>query len=216
MIKLSATTQFRPVSSEKETLPNKVMFLPIRAQRLGLNKGLRKYAGFNAIELSAVLAVIAIAVVATIRIMGGNSDKQNANQMVNDVSTMVSNIKNAYSSSSTGYSTLTTTAAINMKVIPGDLKIPTGGTTVKNQFQGGTVAIASASSGDAYTVTYTNVSLAVCNSAINTLGGSSFLTIVVNGTTVFDSVAGTQLDATAVSTACKAGNEKSTIIFTAS
>lgn len=176
----------------------------------------RKIDGFNAIELAAVLAVISIAIVGAIALMGGNRDKQNSNQMVSDVSTMVSNIKNAYSSSSTGYTNLTTAAAINMKAVPTDLKIPSGGTTIKNQFQGGTVVITSSNSGEAFTITYSNVPLAVCSTVINTLGGSSFLSIGVNSTTVFDAVAGTQLDATAVATACKAGNEKSTIVFTAS
>ena len=175
-----------------------------------------KYAGFNAIELSLVLAVIAIALVATIRIMAGNSDKQSSNQMVNDVSTLVSNIKNAYSSSTTGYSTLTTIAAIDGKMVPQDLKIPGGGGTIQNQFQGGTVTIEAGSAGDNFTITYTNVPTAICNSAINTLGGSSFLSVDINGTAVYDANAGTVLDGTAVSAACKTGGEKSTVIFTAS
>lgn len=175
-----------------------------------------KYAGFNAIELSLVLAVIAIAIVATIRIMAGNSDKQSSSQMVNDVSTLVSNIKNAYSSSTSGYSTLTTQAAIDGKMVPQDLKIPTGGTTIQNMFQGGAVNIAAGSSGENFTITYTNVPSAICNSAINTLGGSSFLTIEINGTVVFDVNTPVALDGTAVSAACKTGGEQSSIVFTAS
>jgi type II secretory pathway pseudopilin PulG len=187
-----------------------------KTKMLQLNSRNLKRAGFNAIELSLVLGVIAIAVVGVIRIMAGNTDKQNANQMVNDVSTLVSNIKNAYSSSTTGYSTLTTTSAIDGKMIPQDLKIPAGGTSIQNQFQGGTVAIASGSSGENFTITYTNVPAAICNSAISTLGGSSFLSVDINGTIVYDVNAGTLLDGTAVSAACKTGSEQSTIIFTAS
>ena len=184
--------------------------------RLEFAKKHKKISGFNAIELSAVLAVIAIAIVGAIALMGGNRDKQNSNQMVSDISTIVSNIQNAYSSSSTGYTNLTTAAAIDMKAIPSSLKIPKGGNIIKNQFQGGNVIIAAANNGEAFTITYTNVPLAVCNTVINTLGGSSFLNIIVNNVTVFDAVAGTQLDATAVATACKSGNEASTLIFTAS
>lgn len=175
-----------------------------------------KCAGFNAIELSLVLGVVAIAIVGVIRIMGSNTDKQNAAQMVNDVSTMVSNIKNAYSSSTTGYSTLSTSVAIDGKMVPQDLKIPSGGNTIQNQFQGGAVVIANGSNGENFTITYTNVPAAICNSAINTLGGSSFLSIDINGMVVYDVNAGTVLDATTVSSACKDGKEQSTIIFTAS
>lgn len=183
--------------------------------RLGNPRRL-KHAGFNAIELSLVLGVVAIAIVGVIRVMGGNTDKQNATQMVNDVSTMVSNIKNAYSSSTTGYSTLNTATAIQGKMVPQDLKIPTGGTTIQNQFQGGTVAIANGSNGENFTITYTNVPSAICNSAINTLGGSSFLTIAINSTTVYDVNNQVALDAAKVSTACTTAKEKSTVIFTAS
>jgi prepilin-type N-terminal cleavage/methylation domain-containing protein len=174
-----------------------------------------KHAGFNAIELSLVLAVIAIALVATIRIMAGNSDKQSSNQMVNDISTLVSNIKNAYSSSTTGYSTLTTEAAVDGKMVPQDLKMPGGG-TIQNQFQGGTVTVAAGAAGDNFTITYTNVPTAICNSAINTLGGSSFLMVDINGTAVYDASSSVALDGTNVSAACKSGGEKSTVIFTAS
>ncbi|HLX52960.1 MAG TPA: type 4 pilus major pilin, partial [Aquella sp.] len=125
-------------------------------------------------------------------------------------------IKNAYSSSTTGYTTLTTSVAIDGKMIPQDLKIPSGGTTIQNQFQGGEVKIAAGSSGENFTITYTHVPSAICNSAINTLGGSSFLSIDINGTTVYDVNAGTALDGKAVSEACKTGQEQSTIIFTAS
>ncbi len=175
-----------------------------------------KQDGFNAIELSLVLGVIAIAVVGVIRVMAGNTDKQNSSQMVNDVSTFVSNIKNAYSSSTTGYTTLTTAVAIDGKMVPQDLKIPSGGATIQNQFQGGEVKIAAGTTGENFTITYTHVPSAICNSAINTLGGSSFLSIDINSTTVYDVNAGTALDGKTVSEACKTGLEQSTIIFTAS
>lgn len=175
-----------------------------------------KYAGFNAIELSLVLAVIAIAIVGIIRVMADNSNKQSSSQMVNDVSSLVSNIKNAYSSSTTGYENLTTQAAIDGKMIPQDLKIPKDGSSVQNQFQGGLVTTDAGSSGENFTITYTNVPSAICNTAINTLGGSSFLTISINGTTVFDVNQKHDLDGTEVSSACKSGGEQSTIIFTAS
>jgi hypothetical protein len=101
-------------------------------------------------------------------------------------------------------------------MVPQDLKIPAGGSTIQNQFQGGTVDIASGASGENFTIAYTNVPAAICNSAISTLGGSSFLSIDINGTIVHDVNAGTLLDGTAVSAACKTGNEQSSITFTAS
>lgn len=177
-------------------------------------KKYQKQLGFNAIELSLVLAVIAIAIVATIRVMGSNSDKQNSNQMVNDVSTIVANIKNAYSSSSAGYSSLTTDIAISMKVIPGDLRI--NGGTIQNQFRGGNVDITSGNNGDNFLITYTGVPSSVCSSAVNTLGGASFLSISINGAVVYDANGVTSLDAANVASACKQGGEASSLIFTAS
>jgi type II secretory pathway pseudopilin PulG len=179
-----------------------------------LRKSLR-YAGFNAIELSMVLGVIAVAVVGVIRIMGGNTDKQNSTQMVNDVSALVSNVKNAYSSSNSGYSSLTTKAAIDGRVVPQDLK--TANDKIQNQFQGGEVTIEAGGSGEFFTITYTKVPSSICNSAVNTLGGASFLTIVINGqAAVYDVNAGTALDASKVAAACSDGKEQSTVIFTAS
>jgi hypothetical protein len=48
------------------------------------------------------------------------------------------------------------------------------------------------------------------------MGGSSFLSIDINGTSVYDVNAGTALDGSSVSTACKTGGEQSSIVFTAS
>ncbi|MCE3268531.1 MAG: type pilin [Burkholderiales bacterium] len=205
---------------------NRVMHNNMKAQvtlnRFGSRRRLR-YAGFNAIELSLVLGVIAIAIVGVIRVMGGNTDKQNSSQMVNDVSIILSNVKNAYSSSTTGYSTLTTEVAIQSRIVPQDLKISTDGKTVQNQFQSGVVEIASGNTtGDNFTITYTNVPQSICSSAINTMGGSSFLKIDIGsgsgtgGVNVYDVNAGKMLDAKEVAEACSANKEKSTIVFTAS
>jgi hypothetical protein len=101
-------------------------------------------------------------------------------------------------------------------MVPQDLKIPSGGGMIQNQFQGGKVTLASGSSGENFTITYSNVPSAICNSAINTMGGSSFLSIDINGTSVYDVNAGTALDGSSVSTACKTGGEQSSIVFTAS
>lgn len=207
--------KYRAVQSYENYINNRHAGI-VTGVKLRLSERQKKQAGFNAIELSLVLAVIAIAVVATIRIMGGNTDKQNATQMVNDVSTIVSNVKNLYSSSTNGYNSLNTTIAIDAKVVPQDLKIPNGGGTIQNQFQGGTVDIIAANNGEAFQITYTNVPSAICNSAINTLGGAGFLTITINGTTVYDANAGTSLDAANVASSCKQGAEKSSIVFTAS
>jgi Tfp pilus assembly protein PilE len=173
-----------------------------------------KYAGFNALELMMVLAVIAIGIGVAIRTMSGNSNKQNTNQMVSDITALVSNIKNSYTSSTSGYTNLTTTSAIQGALIPSDLKVPTGGTTVQNQFQGGTVDIASANNGEAFSITYSNVPSAICNSVITSLGASSFVSITVNGTSVYDAVTDPTIDATAISTACNTATNS--LVFTAS
>jgi type II secretory pathway pseudopilin PulG len=178
------------------------------------NQVILKYAGFNALELMMVLAVIAIGIGVAIRTMSGNSNKQNTNQMVSDITALVNNVKNAYTSSTSGYSNLTTTSAIEASLIPTDLKVPTGGTTIQNQFQGGTVEVASVNNGEAFSVTYTNVPSAICNSVITSLGGSSFVSITVNGTSVFDAVSAPTIDATAISTACNTATNS--LVFTAS
>lgn len=182
-----------------------------RYHRKGLRGYLRKIAGFNAIELSLVLAVIAIAIVATIRVMGGNSDKQSSNQMVNDVSTMQSDIKSAYQSSTSGYNTLSTQSAIDAQLIPKDLRI--NNSTIQSQFQGGTVEIAAGTNGENFTITYKAVPKSICNSAINTLGQSTFISISVNGQDVYNS--STPLDAANVAAKCKT-TDTATVVFTAS
>lgn len=166
----------------------------------------KKQSGFNAIELSLVLAVIAVAIVATIRVMGNNSDKQKTAQMVSDVSTFVSNIKNAYSGTATGYGTITdNTPIIQMKAYPSDLRV--SGNNILTQFSNGQVNIKGLTLNgiDAFSIEYTNVPTQVCSSVIGTLGSAMFLQILVGTTVVFDQNAGTELDATKVATQCAAG-----------
>lgn len=191
----------------------KVILMQLKQSHNDLLKVSRKCYGFNAIELSLVLAVIAIAIVATIRVMAGNTDKQNSNQMVHDVSMLVSNIKNAFSSSQGGYMSLNTEIAIKARVVPLDLKH--NDSEIQNQFQGGKVVITHDDTGENFTVEYTNVPSAICNSAVNTLGSASFLSIKINDKDVFD-VDTTPLDAATVAEACSANKDKSKIDFKAS
>ena len=174
-------------------------------------KSLKKCAGFNALELMMVLAVIAVATVAVVKTMSGNSDKQSSTQMVTDVTAMVFNIKNAYSNSNDGYNTLTQEAVIKMKAIPQDLRV--NGETIKSQFQGGTVEIAATA--DTFTITYTQVPQAVCASAVNALGGSAFSSIKINDDEVFNNV-NKNLDPSLVAKDCENGKAPSKIEFTAS
>jgi len=147
---------------------------------------LRKYAGFNAIELTLVLAVIAIAIIAVVKVMGGNTDKQNSNQMVNDVGTMVSNIKNAYSSSTTGYTDLSSAIAVKMHAVPADLKVDEGKGIIKSQFQGGTVDIKTGPNPDSFTITYDKVPTAVCTNVVTTLGTNLFQDVLIAGKSVYN------------------------------
>lgn len=175
-------------------------------------KRLLKYAGFNALELMLVLAVIAVGIGVAIRTMTGNSNSQNTNQMVSDITALVGNIKSSYTSSTAGYTTLTTDTAIQGTLIPTDLK--TNGTTVQNQFQSGTVALASENNGEAFSITYTAVPSAICNKAIVSLASSSFVTISVGGTAVYDAINAPTIDAATVAGACN--NATNTIAFVAS
>ena len=170
--------------------------------------------GFNALELMMVLAVIAIAVVAMVRVMGSNSDKTNAHNMVSDISSLVQNIRSAYGSSNNGYTTLNNQSAIDMKLVPGDL--PINGSTIKNQFQGGTVTIAAGANNDNFIITYTNVPASVCNIVVTTLGGASFSNITINSAIVYDTTSQVVLDPAAVGSACSANKDQASILFTAS
>lgn len=173
-----------------------------------------KYAGFNALELMLVLAVIAIGIAVALHTMAGNSDKQDSNQMISDVSGLVSNIQQAFVSSSGGYASLTTAIAIEAKLVPTDLRLSSDGTGILNQFQGGSVDIASGDDGNNFTITYSNVPSAVCNTGVTSLAGSGLNSIAINGTTVYDSVDTPRIDTATVSSACK--ETSNSIVFTAS
>ena len=173
-----------------------------------------KYCGFNALELMLVLAVIAVGIGVAIHTMTGNSNSQNTNQMVSDVSALVSNIKGNYTSSTEGYANVSTATAIQASLVPTDLRI-NGGTIVQNQFQGGEVTIAPENSGEAFSITYSAVPSAICNKAVASLAGSSFLTITINsGQPVYDSVNNVSINPEDIATAC--AGSSNTITFTAS
>ncbi|MBP9741747.1 MAG: prepilin-type N-terminal cleavage/methylation domain-containing protein [Burkholderiales bacterium] len=173
-----------------------------------------RQAGFNALELMLVLAIIAIAIAVAIHVMAGNSDKQNSNQMISDVSGLMSNIHDAFASSSGGYTSLTTEMAIEAKLIPTDLRLTSDGKGVLNQFQGGKVDVAPGEDGDNFTITYTNVPSSVCNMGIAALAGSGFNSIAVNDTAVYDATTSATVDAADISSACK--DTVNTLVFTAS
>ncbi len=188
--------------------------------RLSLIKGnkkrFKKVGGFTAIELMFGLGVIALGTIALVWASRGNTNSNNANTMVSDVSTLVQNIQAGFNSSSNGYAGLDNTSAISMNLLPGDLIVPTGTTTIKSKFPNGTIEIAAGAANDDFTITYTNVPAAVCNKAVTTLGGATFTNITINGTAVYDTASQQQMDSTQVGTACSANQDAETIIFTAS
>jgi prepilin-type N-terminal cleavage/methylation domain-containing protein len=175
---------------------------------------LKKQRGFTAIELMFALGVIALGTVALVLVSKNNTNKQNSNIMVADVSSMIQNIQSAFASNADGFTNLSNTTAISMNLVPNDLII--SGETIKSKFQNGTVVIAAGGNNDNFTITYNNVPAAVCNSAVTTLGGSAFSDITINGTSVYNTTEQKQLDATAVGTACHANKDQETIVFTAS
>ncbi|MBP9742317.1 MAG: hypothetical protein KBD37_03065 [Burkholderiales bacterium] len=172
-----------------------------------------RYAGFNALELMLVLAVIAVGIGVALHTMSSNADKQDSNQMISDISALVSNIQNAYASSAGGYTDLTTATAIQAKLVPTDLRLSTDGSSVLNQFQSGTVDIAPSDDGSAFTITYSSVPSSVCNTAVAALAGSGFNVIEVEGTAVYDA-SGDAFSPGTLSEACD--NPTNSIVFTAS
>lgn len=201
-IKIRDKKRLRIIKSV-ETLTNQTRLMP-----------LARYLGFNALELMLVLAVIAVGIGVALHTMSSNSDKQNSNQMISDVSGLMSNIQNAYASSSGGYADLSTEIAIQAKLVPTDLRLSTDGSSVLNQFQNGTVEVDPSETGDAFTITYSSVPSAVCNTAVAALAGSGFNKIEVGGTTVYDISAGIAFNPTTLSSACD--NASNSIVFTAS
>ena len=175
-----------------------------------------KQFGFSALELMFVLAVIAVAMVAILKTMGGNGDKVNATNMITDVSSMTQNIKSAYGSSSTGYTGLSNQVALSLKVVPETLP-RSGNDGIKNQFQAGTVTIKVDSSDPSlFNITYTNVPSSVCQMVVTQIGSSAFQKIEVGSTKLYDAVEGKLLEIQEVGSACEAAKNKATITFTAS
>ena len=187
---------------------------PHRSQRMTTT--LKKHKGFTAVELMFALGVIAIGTVALVLMSRGNSDKQNSNAMVSDVSTLVQNIQSGFGSSANGYTGLSNDTAISMKLVPGDLIVPSGSSTIKSKFQNGTVVIAAGANNDNFTITYNNVPSAVCTSVATTLGGAAFSNVSINGSVVYDTTSQLALDPTAVGTACSANKDAATMVFTSS
>lgn len=184
--------------------------------KLRNHKPLKKVAGFTAIELMFALGVIALGTVALVLVSKNNTNKQNSNIMVADVSSLVQNIQSAFASNSNGFSNLSNETAISMNLIPSDLTVVSGSDTIKSKFQSGTVVVAAGGNNDNFTITYNNVPAAVCNSVITTLGGSAFSDVTINGTSVYNTTAQKQLDTTEVGTACHANKDQETLVFTAS
>jgi hypothetical protein len=163
-----------------------------------------------------VLAVIAVATIAIVRLMHNNSNTANGQQMIADVTAISTQIKNNYSSSSTGYDGLDTAQAISQGDIPSDL--PTNGGAIQNQFSGGNVTIGTANNNASYTISYTSVPPSVCEQVINSLVGN-FQEIQVGDTVVYENDSGgnTPLNITTLTSACNpSGSNSVAITFTGS
>lgn len=163
----------------------------------------RKNKGFTAIELLFALGIIALATIAIVYAMRGNTDKSNAQQMLTDVTTIVNNVRNIYNGSSTGYTDLDTEKAIGLGVFPTDLRVNKTANTVGNQFVSGTVAITAADD-SSFTVEYTKVPTAVCSQIVSQLANEPMSSITIGGTEVYSR--GSSIDMGAVSSGCKADN----------
>ena len=167
---------------------------------------MKNQAGFSALELMLVLGVIAVALGVAIRTMSSNTNRQNTNQMVGDITTIVSNVKNAYNTVNNGYTALTTTTAIQAQLIPSNLRITNGGTIIQNQFAGGTVTVEHVSDGSAFIISYLGVPSVICNSVITALGANMFVNVSVNTTTIYNITTQPTLDATAIVKGCSLSN----------
>lgn len=179
--------------------------------KLYINK---KVAGFNLIELMAVLIIIAIITLVGVKLKGKAEETQSSQQMIGDVNIMTSAVKNKFGSADDNYSTLSTTTAINMNINNGT-SVKVSGTALKSQFSGGTVTLTGdATNGQTFDITYTLVPTEVCQQVIAGVGGTSFQKITAGGTTVYDSIAGIKIIPATTATAC-GKNANVTMVFTA-
>ena len=129
--------------------------------------------------------------------------------MSNDVRTIVSATKNSYMNSSTGYKTLTTAEAIELKLFSGTAAIPLA-TTVNSQFSGGTITlIGDPSTGSTFDLAYTNVPSNACQRVVDN-NGDAFVSIKIDTNTVLPATTKSE-----IASWCNA-NKTVTVTYTAS
>ena len=175
----------------------------------------RRACGFTLLELLGTLAIISVAGFYIVKGLGNAGDNRNAQQMISDINTMTSAIKNKFGSADDNYTSLSTATAITFTINSGTA-VKVTGTTMKNQFSGGTVAIAGdATNGQTFTITYTGVPSDACQQVVSGVGSTSFQKITAGGTTVYDAVAGVPIKPATTATACGT-NTTVQMVFTAS
>lgn len=182
-------------------------------QKLTLIKN-RKAKGFSLLEILLVLAVAAAFVIGAFLLLPKAQSGTRADTESKNISTIVAGVKSLYTSSST-YTGLTNTVASNAKIFPDNML---NGSSVDplNAWKGTlTVAAAatgpSATAGSSFTITDTAVPASECTKIVTGISGS-FYTVQV-GSTVVKSAGGT-LDTATVATACNAGGNSNTLVFT--
>lgn len=124
-----------------------------------------KQQGFTLIELMIVLGIAALIVAGVITMYLKSSSSQKVNDETTNLNTIVSGVRNLYSTSS-NYVGLTTAVVVNAKIPPAKL---VNGTTINNAF-GGQVNIAPASisggTNNAFTVALTQVGSEECTKMV--------------------------------------------------
>ncbi len=160
--------------------------------------------------IAAILVLLALAGVVYLGSQAMGSSK--VTNAVSDLAQIQTNVEGLYANSSTGYSTLTSTVAINAGAIPADM---VQGTSSVVDAWGNAVALAPVTTFNAQTVSgfsvaYTGLSNADCVKLATQVPGAAGVTI--NGTTVAS--ANGIVDAGTAAADCSTGANALTVVFT--
>lgn len=182
-------------------------------QKLTLIKN-RKAKGFSLLEIILVLAVAAGFIIGVFMLLSKTQAGSRADTESKNLSTIVAGVKSLYTSSST-YTGLTNTVAANAKIFP-DTMLNGSSVDPLNAWKGSvTLAAAatgpSATAGSSFTITDTAVPANECTKIVSGMAGSFY--IVQVGSTVVKPAGGV-VDIPSATTACNAGGNSNTLVFT--
>lgn len=161
-----------------------------------------RQSGFTLVELGIVLALIGIGLFFAISKMQETGNTSRAQNAATDISAVITNLQRFYGTAALFPSTIDSAALIGNRLVPDRWVNRTGGTPVMIGPFGAAPSIASASSGNEATISFSDVPIAVCAEMVR-LVSDGVRSIKVGSTDV--KLADGALDIGAMGTACAAG-----------